>query len=136
MADLMSLVWVSRSDSSLLPVSHHDAAPNRMDGGAKSYHLHSVDLWPATRALSVVSVTVVVLISKGVDFVVHCAEVVEETPQGFQAVQVVANLQPSSIICACCSASNEIKSSLPKCLVLEVDFEQSPGLALKNRRTR
>ena len=76
------------------------AATSRMDGGTKSYHLYGVALLPATRALDVVHLTLVVHVSKGAGRVVHCAEVVEETPQGIQGVQVVASFHIAIVICA------------------------------------
>ena len=64
----------------------------------------------------------------------HCAEVVEETPQGIQGLQVVARFHLASIICAECRACNDIERSLPKGLVesvLHVDFKQGPGLVCR-----
>ena len=78
--------------------------------------------------------TLVVDISKGAGCVVHSAEVIEETPQGIQGLHVVSRFYLSTVICTGRLACNDIKRSLPKGLiesVLEVNFEQSPGLVWK-----
>ena len=67
-----------------------DAAPCRVDSCAESNHLHRVALLPTTRALDMVHLTLVVHVSEGSGCVVHRAEVVEETTQGIQGLQVVA----------------------------------------------